>query len=148
MTVPPQSSSDPYDLERFVAAQAPVHERVLKELRAGRKQTHWMWFVFPQCAGLGGSTIAIGYSIGSRGEAAAYLAHPVLGPRLRDAATASMTVMDRSARTILGSPDDRKLHSCATLFDAIEPAAVFDRVLRHFFDGVRDAATVAWLKGT
>ena len=147
MTVPPQSSSDPYDLERFVTAQAPVHERVLNELRAGQKQTHWMWFVFPQCAGLGRGTMAIRYSITSRGEAAAYLAHPVLGPRLRDAATASMTVTDRSARTIFGSPDDRKLHSCATLFDAIEPAAVFDRVLQHFFDGVRDAATVAWLEG-
>ena len=147
MTIPPQSSSDPYDLERFVAAQVPVHERVLNELRAGRKQTHWMWFVFPQCAGLGGSTTSIRYSIRSRDEAAAYLAHPVLGPRLRDAATASMTVTDRSARTIFGSPDDRKLHSCATLFDAIEPAAVLDRVLHHFFDGVRDAAIVAWLEG-
>ena len=144
MTSVPPSHRDPYDLDRFVLAQESVYDRALTELRAGHKQTHWMWFIFPQCAGLGFTTMNIRYSITSRAEATAYLAHPMLGPRLRDAATASMRVAGRSAREIFDH-DARKLHSSATLFDSIEPATVFDRLLEHFFDGVRDAATVKWL---
>ncbi len=139
------STDDRHSLEYFVVAQAPVFDRVLSELRAGTKRTHWMWFIFPQCAGLGSSPHSIRYAIRTRAEATAYLAHPILGPQLREAAAAAMTVSDRSATAIFGSPDDRKLQSCATLFDAIEPHSVFGRLLQHFFNGARDAATVRWL---
>src|ERR1700745_1326563 len=100
--------SDPYDLQRFVDAQNPVYDQVCAELRDGRKRTHWMWFVFPQIAGLGSSPMAQRYAIGSLDEAQAYLAHPVLGERLRECALAMLAVGDRSAHDILGSPDDLK----------------------------------------
>lgn len=142
MTSPSPGTLDPHNLQRFVIAQAPVFDWVLKELRAGRKRTHWMWFIFPQIAGLGRNSTAIHYAIKSHSEAEAYLAHAELGPRLRDAAQAAMTVGDRTANEIFGETDERKLRSCATLFDTIEPNTVFDRLLAHFFDGVRDTATI------
>ena len=140
------TESDPYDLARFLIAQATSYIAALAELRSGLKRSHWMWFVFPQCAGLGFSPRSVRFAIRSRAEAIAYLAHPVLGRRLHDAFEAAMFANNRSAYEILGSPDDMKLQSCATLFDAIEPGSVFDRALERFFEGTRDARTVAWLK--
>ena len=142
MTSQSPVTHDPHNLQRFVIAQAPVFDRVLAELRAGKKRTHWMWFVFPQIAGLGKSSTAKHYAVKSHAEAAAYLAHAELGPRLREAAQASMTVADRSANEIFGDTDEHKLRSCATLFDTIEPNAVFDQLLAHFFEGIRDGATI------
>jgi uncharacterized protein (DUF1810 family) len=124
------------DLDRFVEAQAGVYDDALAELRAGRKRTHWMWFVFPQIAGLGSSPAARWYAIASLAEARAYLAHPVLGPRLRAAAGAVLAVPDRSAAEILGHPDDLKLRSSMTLFArAADDPALFEAVLDRFYDG-------------
>jgi uncharacterized protein (DUF1810 family) len=137
---------DPYTLERFVEAQEGVHDRALNELRAGRKASHWMWFVFPQVAGLGSSPTSQRYAIGSLGEARAYLDHPVLGPRLVECAGAVLLHPDRTAREIMGSPDDAKLRSSMTLFGlaaASEP--VFQQVLDTFFAGERDPRTVELL---
>jgi len=135
---------DPFDLDRFVQAQADVYAEALAELRAGRKRTHWMWFVFPQLAGLGFSAMAQRYAIRSADEARAYLAHPVLGPRLRECATALLAYRDRSALDILGSPDDLKLRSSATLFAQVAEAdSPFHRLLRAFFGGHADDRTVA-----
>jgi uncharacterized protein (DUF1810 family) len=130
--------SDPYDLRRFVDAQEPVFPRVLAELRAGRKESHWMWFVFPQVAGLGRTGMARRYAIASRAEAEAYLAHPVLGPRLRQCCDLLAAVEGRSARAILGTPDDLKLRSCLTLFAGVAADNdLFERLLRKFYDGDR-----------
>ena len=140
-------TTEPYGLERFIEAQDGVHSRALDELRSGRKVSHWMWFVFPQLAGLGSSPMAQHYAIGSLGEARAYLDHPVLGPRLVDCAEAVLSHPDRTAREIMGSPDDVKLRSSMTLFalaDDVEP--VFQQVLDTFFDGERDPRTVALLQ--
>lgn len=135
---------DPFDLDRFVQAQASVYPDALAELRAGRKRTHWMWFVFPQIAGLGFSTMAQRYAIRSADEARAYLAHPVLGPRLRECAAALLVHHDRSALDILGSPDDLKLRSSATLFAQVaEAGSPFHQLLRTFFGGRADDRTVA-----
>jgi uncharacterized protein (DUF1810 family) len=137
---------DPYTLERFVEAQEGVHDRALNELRAGRKASHWMWFVFPQVAGLGSSPTSQHYAIGSLGEARAYLDHPVLGPRLVECARAVLRHPDRTAREIMGSPDDAKLRSSMTLFaraGGSEP--VFQQVLDAFFAGERDPRTVELL---
>jgi uncharacterized protein (DUF1810 family) len=125
------------DLERFVTAQQGVHETALAELRAGRKRSHWMWFVFPQIAGLGSSATAQHYAISSLDEARAYLAHPVLGPRLREAAAAVLGVTGRTAADIFGYPDDLKLRSSMTLFAraADEPSSVFAQVLERYYDG-------------
>jgi uncharacterized protein (DUF1810 family) len=133
------------DLERFVTAQQGVHETAMAELRAGRKRTHWMWFVFPQIAGLGSSPTARQYAISSLDEARAYLAHPVLGPRLREAAEAVLGVENRTASAIFGYPDDLKLRSSMTLFAraAGEPS-VFQAVLDRYYDGP-DPRTVALL---
>lgn len=140
-------SADPFDLARFVAAQEPVIATVLAELRAGRKRSHWMWFVFPQLRGLGHSAMATRYGIASLAEARAYLAHPVLGTRLRDG-TALVIAAPGSARDILGSPDDLKLHACATLFAAADPAEpVFAAALGRFFGGQPHAATQRMLAG-
>jgi uncharacterized protein (DUF1810 family) len=137
---------DPFDLQRFVDAQAPVIEDAIAELRAGRKRSHWMWFVFPQLAGLGSSAMAQRYAIGGREEARAYLAHPVLGARLVRCAEAILSVHGASAREILGSPDDLKLQSSMTLFSALPAApAVFARVLERFYGGERCPATRARL---
>lgn len=138
--------TDPYRLDRFVEAQEGVHTQALDELRAGRKTSHWMWFVFPQVAGLGSSAMAQRYAIGSLAEARAYLSHPVLGPRLAECVEAVLAHADRSAREILGSPDDVKLRSSMTLFAlAAGPDAPFQRVLDAFFDGEPDSRTVALL---
>ncbi|HEX4302993.1 MAG TPA: DUF1810 domain-containing protein [Rhizomicrobium sp.] len=134
---------DPFELQRFVDAQAPVIDRVRAELRAGRKQSHWMWFVFPQIAGLGSSAMAVRYAIASRDEARAYLAHPVLGARLREGTQAVLEVEGRSVRQIFGSPDDMKFHSSMTLFDAAAAGDVFDAALAKYFGGARDKGTVA-----
>ena len=133
---------DPFELERFVEAQEGVHERALAEIRAGRKQTHWMWFVFPQVRGLGSSPMALRYAIGSLDEARAYLAHPVLGPRLLACAEAALAVTDRTAYDIFGPPDDVKLRSSATLFERAGGPDVFARLLDRFFAGERDPATL------
>lgn len=139
--------TDPYDLARFVAAQAPVFPRVLDELSAGRKTSHWMWFVFPQIAGLGYSAMAARYAIGSLDEARAYLAHAELGPRLRRCTALVNAVEDRSALQIFGQPDDAKFRSCMTLFDkAADGDALFATALERFFDGRPDEATLARLR--
>jgi uncharacterized protein (DUF1810 family) len=123
-------------LQRFVEAQDGVYQRALAELRAGRKRGHWMWFVFPQVAGLGSSPTAQRYAITSLDEARDFLAHPVLGPRLRESASALLDVEGRSAEQILGYPDDLKLRSSMTLFArAADDPAVFESVLDRYYDG-------------
>ncbi len=134
---------DPFDLERFVAAQDAVMAAVREELRAGRKRTHWMWFVFPQLRALGRSGTALHYGIASLAEARAYLAHPALGPRLRDCTALVCAAQGRTIHEIFGSPDDMKFRSCMTLFAAADPAApLFTEALRIFFDGQPDPLTV------
>ncbi|MCP3734945.1 DUF1810 domain-containing protein [Sphingomonas sp. RP10(2022)] len=135
-----------YDLDRFVAAQAASYDQALIELRRGRKTSHWMWFVFPQIAGLGRSDTARFYAIAGADEARAYLAHPLLGPRLI-AATHAATAAAGSAEAIFGGIDAIKLRSSLTLFAAVaDDAAPFEAALDRFFDGVRDPATLALLK--
>jgi uncharacterized protein (DUF1810 family) len=130
------------DLDRFVSAQAGAYEAALAELSAGRKRTHWMWFVFPQIAGLGSSPTAQRYAIASLDEARAYLAHPVLGPRLRESARVLLDVEGRSAEDIFGCPDDLKLRSSMTLFArAADDPDVFEAVLDRYYDGP-DARTL------
>ncbi|MDI3560458.1 DUF1810 domain-containing protein [Bradyrhizobium sp. Arg816] len=137
--------TDPFDLERFVRAQDPVFRDVQGELARGRKQTHWMWFVFPQIAGLGFSAMSQRYAIGSRGEARAYLAHPVLGPRLIECTTLVLAVEGRTINAILGAPDDSKFRSSMTLFGAVSDEPVFDQALARYFAGERDNATLEML---
>lgn len=135
--------TDPHDLDRFLAAQDGVHAQALRELRDGRKTSHWMWFVFPQLAGLGSSVMAQRYAIGSLTEARAYLEHPVLGPRLVECARALLAHGDRTALQVMGSPDDVKLRSSMTLFAAVAGSdPVFQQVLDAFFDGEPDPRTV------
>lgn len=137
---------DSYNLQRFVDAQASVYEVVRSELKAGRKQSHWIWFIFPQLKGLGFSSTAQFYGIGSRGEAEAYLAHPVLGARLRECTALVNAVNGRSIDQILGYPDDMKFRSSVTLFSAVtEENQVFEEALRKYFGGVPDPATVSGL---
>jgi uncharacterized protein (DUF1810 family) len=139
---------DPYRLERFVTAQdaAGTYQRALAELRAGRKTSHWMWFVFPQVAGLGLSHMAQRYAISGLAEARAYLGHPVLGPRLRECAAAVAASEEAAADRILGPVDAMKLRSCMTLFAAAAPAEPsFSAVLTRYFDGQPDQATLARL---
>jgi uncharacterized protein (DUF1810 family) len=122
---------------------------VLRELRAGRKTSHWMWFVFPQVAGLGTSTMAQRYAIASLEEARAYLAHPVLGARLRECCGLLLRAPTDDAHAIFGSPDEMKLRSCLTLFAAADPAdAAFEACLRRFYDGERDPRTLALLRAS
>ncbi|KNY20998.1 DUF1810 domain-containing protein [Methylobacterium sp. ARG-1] len=138
--------AEPYTLERFVAAQEGVYERALTELRAGEKRSHWMWFIFPQVAGLGSSPMAQRYAIGSLDEAKAYLAHPVLGDRLRACTAAVNGVTDRSAHAIFGSPDDVKFRSSMTLFTRAAPEEpLFAEALARYFDGKPDPLTLAKL---
>jgi uncharacterized protein (DUF1810 family) len=138
---------DPHDLQRFVTAQAPVYDQVREELRRGRKASHWMWFVFPQIAGLGHSAMAQRYAITSWGEARAYLAHPVLGPRLRECAALVTAVEGRTLNAILGAPDDLKFHSSMTLFAlASDHDPVFVAALEKYFAGTPDPATVTKLR--
>jgi len=129
------------NLARFAQAQEGVYESALAELRHGRKRSHWMWFVFPQFFGLGSSATSQHYAIKSVAEARAYLGDPVLGPRLRKCCEALLGVQGRSAREILGTPDDLKLRSCATLFDHVAPGSVFAQILDRFYEGQRDAST-------
>ncbi len=137
------SPTDPYDLQRFVDAQAPVFERVCEELREGHKSSHWIWFIFPQIAGLGHSETARRFAISSRDEAAAYLAHPLLGPRLYDCTRLVNRIEGRTAREIFGQPDDLKFCSSMTLFAAAAPNnAIFEEALQKYFDGVSDRQTL------
>jgi uncharacterized protein (DUF1810 family) len=135
-----------FDLDRFLAAQEPVFETVLAELHAGAKQSHWMWFVFPQLEGLGRSPLALRFGISGLEEARAYLAHPVLGDRLRKCVEAVLAVPDRSLHQIFGSPDDLKFRSSMTLFalaDGSEP--LFQEALDRYCDGIMDPRTVELL---
>jgi len=135
---------DPFDLQRFVAAQEGAIEAARDELRAGRKRSHWMWFVFPQLKGLGVSSTAQFYGIASLAEARAYLAHPLLGPRLRECCALMLAVPGQSAHDILGSPDDLKLRSCLTLFSLAAPQEpVFAQALQRFYAGEPDPRTIA-----
>lgn len=128
--------ADPFELMRFVDVQEGLYPQVRHELGRGRKETHWMWFIFPQIAGLGESVIANRYAISGVDEARAYLAHPILGPRLRECAEAVLAVEGGTAEAILGHPDCLKLRSCVTLFDLVSPpGSVFRRVLDQFYDG-------------
>jgi len=135
---------DPFELERFVAAQdgGGTYDAAVAELRQGRKRSHWMWFVFPQIAGLGQSPISRRYAISSLAEAEAYLAHPVLGPRLTESARILTELRDRGAQDIFGGIDAMKLRSSMTLFARADPANdVFRAVLDTYFGGVPDEAT-------
>lgn len=138
-------NNHPYNLQRFIDAQDGVYEIALKELRSGKKQSHWMWFIFPQLAGLGRSSTAQFYAISDRDEARAYLAHPLLGPRLRQTVEALLPWLDkRSPEQLLGGTDAVKLRSCLTLFDALEPGGIFGCGLAGFYDGP-DERTLALL---
>lgn len=135
-----------FDLERFVHAQAPVYAQVRAELGAGRKTSHWMWFVFPQPAGLGASPMARRYAIASPAEAQAYLLHPVLGPRLRECSALVLQAAEPDIQRIFGSPDDLKFRSCMTLFQRAAPGEpVFGACLDRYFGGQPDARTLALL---
>ncbi len=135
--------SDPYDLNRFISAQEGVYGRALAELREGLKRSHWMWYIFPQIEGLGHSPTTRHYSIKSLEEARQYLAHPVLGARLKECAEAVVAVSGRSASDIFGHPDDWKLQSSMTLFELVSgPGSVFARVLDKYYQGKRDARTL------
>ena len=139
--------NDLYDLQRFVDAQDRVYARVVAELRAGRKTSHWMWFVFPQLAGLGSSPMARQYAINSLPEAAAYLAHPVLGARLRECTQLLLDVKGRDISDILGYPDDLKFRSSMTLFAALDNAPpLFSAALQQYFAGEPDARTLEILR--
>ena len=136
-------ANDPFSLHRFVQAQAQVYQQALAEIRGGRKRSHWMWFIFPQFDGLGFSWTSRQYSVKSLAEAEAYLAHPVLGSRLRECAVAALGVADRSAAEIFGSPDDLKLRSSATLFAGVSPeGSVFHQILDRYFHGEPDDKTL------
>jgi uncharacterized protein (DUF1810 family) len=136
------SSSDPFHLERFILAQERVYPRVLSELAAGEKMSHWMWFIFPQIQGLGRSPISIEYAISSRDEARAYLQHPVLGPRLKECTGLVLRVEGRSAFEIFDTPDDIKFRSCMTLFAQVSNDDIFQRALDKYFHGVPDRLTL------
>lgn len=140
-------TEDPFDLGRFVAAQAASHDVALREIRAGRKESHWMWYVFPQIDGLAMSGMSARYAIKSAEEARAYLEHPLLGARLRECAEAVLGVEGRTVGQIFGYPDDLKLRSSATLFAAVSAeGSVFHRVLERYFQGVPDERTHHILK--
>lgn len=140
-------ADDPHNLRRFVEAQDSVIDAVKRELRAGRKRSHWMWFVFPQMDGLGSSRMARRYAISSRAEAEAYLAHPILGPRLRECTELVNDVEGRSANEIFGSPDDLKFRSSMTLFDAVaDDPTPFRTALEAYYDGDPDPKTIELLE--
>lgn len=137
---------DAYNLSRFVDAQQNSYRNALAELQAGRKQSHWMWFIFPQIDGLGHSATAKYYAIKSREEARQYLNHPVLGKRLLECAAALLSLESRSAEEIFGYPDDVKLKSAMTLFAAVASEPVFAEVLDKYYSGQRDTATLRLLE--
>jgi uncharacterized protein (DUF1810 family) len=137
---------DLYNLERFLEAQNPVFEQVCAELREGHKRTHWMWFIFPQIKGLGHSSMAVNFAIASRGEAEAYLAHKILGPRLRQCTRLVNDVADRSIGQIFGYPDELKFHSCVTLFAKVASEnQIFMDVLQKYFSSEFEQQTIARL---
>jgi uncharacterized protein (DUF1810 family) len=143
--------ADPFNLERFVSAQAEVFPQVLEELHAGEKRTHWIWFIFPQMKGLGHSPQAAYYGIGSLEEAVAYLRHPLLGPRLRRCVRLVTLVEGRNLREILGSPDDLKFRSSMTLFaraaeEAVLDSTDFHEALKKYFNGEADPLTATLLR--
>ncbi len=138
-----QSASDPFDLQRFVDAQQRVYPGVVDELRTGQKRSHWIWFVFPQIAGLGSSSTAAHYAISSLDEARAYLTHDVLGPRLRECTRLVNAIQGRSIGQIFGSPDDMKVRSSMTLFaHATDDNGDFVDVLARYYDGAEDRLTL------
>jgi uncharacterized protein (DUF1810 family) len=139
---------DPYNLQRFVDAQRPLYERVCRELRQGRKQSHWMWFIFPQIKGLGRSEMAQKFALSSRDEAKAYLAHPVLGPRLRECSRIAADLEGKCVEDIFGYPDDMKFRSSMMLFaQTAKDNEIFKRCLEKYFGGEADPATLALLNG-
>ena len=141
-------TDDPFNLQRFVAAQDGVYRQACAELRGGRKRSHWMWFVFPQIAGLGFSAMAQFYALSSLDEARAFLRHPVLGPRLRECVELVSRVEGKSLYDIFGDPDEMKFRSSMTLFERAAPEEpVFARALDKFCGGVRDSVTLEKLKG-
>ena len=137
---------DSFDLKRFVSAQRSDFATALQELRQGLKQSHWIWYIFPQVAGLGRSPMSERYAIRSAAEARAYLEHGVLGPRLKECAAAVLAHTDKDVSDIMGHPDDLKLKSSMTLFAAVSPpGSVFEQVLESFYAGQRDPATLLFL---
>lgn len=140
--MPDANANDPWNLNRFLSAQDENYGDALSELKAGRKQSHWMWYVFPQIDGLGFSSTSKFYAIKTLEEAKAYLQHPILGARLLECAEAVMAIEGRKAIEIFGSPDDMKLRSCATLFASLSPGSVFGRILDRFFNGNSDDKTL------
>jgi uncharacterized protein (DUF1810 family) len=139
--------SDPFDLERFVTAQAGSYDAAIAEIRAGRKRTHWMWYVFPQLAGLGRSAMAQAYALSGLDEARAYLAHPVLGPRYRACVAALVGLPATSAEAVFGGIDAVKLRSSLTLFAEASGEASFTEAIARWFGGEPDAATLSLLAG-
>jgi uncharacterized protein (DUF1810 family) len=136
-------TADPYNVGRFVQAQERDYEQAISELRTGRKQSHWMWYVFPQFRGLGRSSTAERYAIKSVEEAEAYLRHAILGPRLLESVQTTLNIANRSAFEVFGSPDDMKLRSCATLFASVSPSgSVFEQLLDRYFGGKPDDKTL------
>ncbi len=141
-----QHMSDPYNLSRFIEAQVPVYDTALRELERGRKQSHWMWFIFPQLAGLGHSPTAIRFAISGLDEAHAYLAHSLLGDRLVQCTRAINVLRNRTAREIFSSPDDLKLHSSMTLFrETANDPEPFRTAIERYFGGEADARTLELL---
>ena len=140
-------NDDPFGLKRFISAQEGVYERVLSELKSGRKRTHWMWYIFPQIDGLGSSPTAKRYATKSTEEARAYLGHPVLGARLFECTETVLAIKECSADEIFGYPDNMKLKSCMTLFATVsDPGSVFKHVIDKYFDGQLDDNTIRILK--
>ena len=142
----PRATDDLFQLQRFVDAQQPIYEAVLNELRAGRKGSHWMWFIFPQISGLGHSATAQTFAVSSLSEAAAYLEHPTLGSRLRECSALVASIEGRSVDEIFGHPDDLKFHSSMTLFARAAPQEpIFAACLQKYFGGQPDPLTIARL---
>jgi len=136
-------TNDPYNLQRFVDAQNPVFDDVRSELRNSRKESHWMWFVFPQISGLGSSRMAQHYAISSLAEAEAYLRHPILGPRLRECTVLTLSIENDFAEDVFGFPDFLKFRSCMTLYSRATPDnELFLRALEKYFGGESDALTL------
>jgi len=139
-------TEDPYDLSRFLRAQANDYGQALSEIQSGRKRSHWIWYIFPQIDGLGFSSTSKHYAIKSLAEAKAYLDHPILGPRLIECAEAAVRIEGRSATEVFGFPDDMKVRSCATLFACVSPqGSVFDRLLAKYYQNERDSKTLQLL---
>jgi len=134
--------SDPHDLQRFIDAQEAVYAKVVAELQQGRKRSHWMWFIFPQVVGLGSSSTAQRFAIASRQQAAAYLAHAVLGRRLIECTRLVLGVDGKTIHDILGSPDDMKFRSSMTLFDAASAIPIFNEAITKYYPDGKDAATL------